>query len=166
MLKKNGRRTDCSRFFHHTGALSRTLPLAMTARHKNKTFATLLAALLGGLGAHRFYLRGPRDRWAWLHLASVPATLLISLMAPGADWFFKILPLIVSVLVGFLEALVLGLVSDEKWDGAHNRGTGRQSDANWPLALLLVATLMVGAGMLIATLARLFDLLYTGGAYG
>ena len=28
------------------------------------------------------------------------------------------------------------------------------------------AALMVGAGMLIATISRLFDLLYTGGAYG
>jgi hypothetical protein len=32
--------------------------------------------------------------------------------------------------------------------------------------VVLVATLMLGAGVLIATMARLFDLLYTGGAYG
>jgi hypothetical protein len=29
-----------------------------------------------------------------------------------------------------------------------------------------VATMLVGATTLIATIARLFDLLYTGGAYG
>ncbi|MES2743431.1 MAG: NINE protein [Pseudomonadota bacterium] len=138
----------------------------MATRHKNKTFATLLAALLGTLGAHRFYLRGATDRWAWLHMASLPAALAVTLGAPGADWFFQILPLTVSGLIGFLEALVLGLMSDEKWDAAFNPGGARQSASNWPLALLLVATLMVGAGTLIATLARLFDLLYTGGAYG
>ncbi len=138
----------------------------MTVSHKNKTFATLLGFLLGGLGAHRFYLRGPRDAWGWAHLACLPAAALVAAAAPGADWFYKIMPMTVSVLVGFLEALVLGLMSDEKWDAGFNHGSGRQSDSTWPLALILVATLMLGAGGLIATISRLFDLLYTGGAYG
>ena len=138
----------------------------MAVRHKNKTFASLLACLLGTLGAHRLYLGGLRDPWAWLHLVSVPLALLIATLAPGADWFFKILPLTLSALVGFLESLVLGLMSDEKWDARYNAGSNRQSASNWPLALLLVATLMLGAGTLIATMARLFDLIYTGGAYG
>ncbi len=138
----------------------------MAVRHKNKTFASLLACVLGALGAHRFYLGGWQDRWAWLHLACVPLTLLIATLAPGADWFYKILPLTLSALVGFLESLVLGLMSDEKWDAGYNAGSSRQSASNWPLALLLVATLMLGTGTLIATMARLFDLLYTGGAYG
>ncbi|MBA5636977.1 TM2 domain-containing protein [Duganella sp. LX20W] len=134
--------------------------------HKNKTVATLLAFVLGGLGGHRLYLHGARDRWLWLHLASLPAAAVVAVAAPGADWFYKILPLVVSALIGFLEALVLGLMPDEKWDARYNAGSGRQSAANWPLAVLLVLTLMVGAGMLIATISRLFDLLYTGGAYG
>lgn len=134
--------------------------------HKNKTVATLLASVLGGLGGHRLYLRGARDRWLWVHLASVPAAAVVAAAAPGADWFYKILPLVISVLVGFLEALVLGLMPDEKWDALYNAQSGRQSASHWPLALLLVLTLMVGAGMLIATISRLFDLLYTGGAYG
>ena len=138
----------------------------MAVSHKNKTFASLLAFLLGALGAHRLYLRGARDRWLWLHLAALPASLLIYALAPAADWFYQALPLIVSTLVAFLESLVLGLVPDEKWDAAHNAGSGKQSASNWPLALLLVATLMVGAGSLIFAIARLFDLLYTGGAYG
>ena len=138
----------------------------MAVRHKNKTFASLLACLLGTLGAHRLYLGGMGDRWAWLHLVSVPLALLIATLAPGADWFYKILPLTLSALAGFLESLVLGLMSDEQWDARHNAGSSRLSASNWPLALLLVATLMLGTGTLIATMARLFDLLYTGGAYG
>lgn len=141
-------------------------PALPVTTHKNKTLATLLAFVLGGLGAHRAYLRGTRDTWLWLHLASLPAAATIALLAPGANGFYQLLPLIVSMLAGFLEALVLGLMSDEKWDGLYNAGSGRQSASNWPLALLLVATLMVGAGGLIATISRLFDLLYTGGAYG
>ena len=138
----------------------------MPAPHKNKTFATLLATVLGGLGAHRFYLRGARDRAGWLHLACLPAALAIALLAPGQNWFFKLLPITASWIAAFIEALVLGLTPDEQWDSTHNNASGRQSASNWPLALLLVGTLLVGAITLIAFIARLFDLLYTGGAYG
>jgi TM2 domain-containing membrane protein YozV len=136
------------------------------SHHKNKTLATLLAFLFGGLGLHRLYLRGVRDPWLWAHLAALPAAALIALAAPQADPFYKLLPLIVSTLVGLLEALVLGLMLDEKWDARFNPGSGRQSDTHWPVAVLLVASMMIGAGGLIATISRLFDLLYTGGAYG
>jgi hypothetical protein len=138
----------------------------MNLAHKNKTLATLLAFALGGVGAHRYYLRGAKDTWGWLHAASVPAVGLVMAAAPQANIYFQLLPLILSILAGFLEALVLGLMPDDKWDAAFNAGSGRQSESRWPLALLLVATLMVGASGLIATISRLFDLLYTGGAYG
>lgn len=134
--------------------------------HKNKTLATLLAFTLGGLGLHRFYLKGFGDRWGWLHAAALPACGIVMSGAPNADWYFWYLPVTLSMLAGFLGALVLGLMPDEKWDAAYNRESGRRSHSRWPLAVILVATVMVGAGMLIATIARLFDLLYTGGAYG
>ncbi|MES2152762.1 MAG: NINE protein [Pseudomonadota bacterium] len=138
----------------------------MTIAHKNKTVATLLALTLGGLGAHRFYLKGSLDRLGLLHLTCLPIAGMVYGLAPGANWFFKLLPLLVSCILGFLEALVLGLLADDKWDLKYNAGSGRQSDSDWPLALLLVATMLVGATVVIATLSRLFDLLYTGGAYG
>ncbi|RFP08608.1 MULTISPECIES: hypothetical protein [unclassified Duganella] len=134
--------------------------------HKNKTFATLLAFLVGGLGLQRLYLRGPRDPWLWTHLAALPAAAAIAATWPDADGFYKLLPIMLSGLVGFLEALVLGLMSDEKWDARFNPGSGKQSDTHWPLAVVLVASMMLGAGSLIATISRLFDLLYTGGSYG
>ncbi|MBE3026270.1 NINE protein [Janthinobacterium sp. BJB1] len=134
--------------------------------HKNKACTSLLAFLLGALGAHRFYLHGASDRWGWLHVAALPASLALRQAFPDADWFYQILPLILSALAGFLEALVLGLMPDDKWDARYNAASGRLSDTGWPLAVVLVATLMLGAGVLIATMARLFDLLYTGGAYG
>jgi TM2 domain-containing membrane protein YozV len=138
----------------------------MSVSHKNKTFASLLSAVAGGVGLHRFYLRGLGDPWGWLHAATLPAMGLVALAAPGADPYFKLLPLIISMLAGFLEALVLGLMPDEKWDASFNAGSGKQSDSRWPLAVVLVAALMVGAFGLIASIARLFDLLYTGGIYG
>jgi hypothetical protein len=136
------------------------------ATHKNKTAAALIALLLGGLGAHRFYLRGGVDRLGLLHLCSLPVAGLVAGLAPHADPFYKVLPLLVSYVVGFLEALIVGLMSDEKFDARYNGGSGRASDSNWPLALILVATMLVGTTTLIATISRLFDLLYTGGAYG
>ena len=138
----------------------------MAAAHKNKTLTSFLAFSLGGLGAHRFYLRGMKDRWAWLHLSCVPATLLIAALAPQADIYYKILPIIISFLIGYLAALVLGLIADDKWDATCNAHSGKQSASSWPLALLLVASLLMGSGGLIAAISRLFDLLYTGGAYG
>jgi TM2 domain-containing membrane protein YozV len=143
------------------------LPAAtMTVLHKNKTFATLLAFLTGGLGLHRFYLRGLADKWGWLHAASLLGCAAVFAAWPHADPYFLLLPLIVSILAGFLEALVLGLMADEKWDAAFNAGSAQRTDSRWPLAVILVTTLLFGAFGLIATIARLFDLLYTGGAYG
>jgi len=137
----------------------------MAAPHKNKTIATLLALLLGGLGAHRFYLRGGADRLGLLHLCSLPITgILYGAVKPHP--FYVLLPLLVSFIAGFIEALIIGLTPDEKWDARHNAGSGRQSQSNWTLPVLLVLTVMVGAILLIGTIARLFDLLYTGGAYG
>jgi TM2 domain-containing membrane protein YozV len=116
----------------------------MAAPHKNKTLAALLAALLGFIGAHRFYLYGIKDRWAWLHLVLFP----------------------LAIFAGFIGALVIGLTPDEKWDAIHNRDSGQQSDSGWPVVFILVLTFALGSTALIATIARGFDLLFTGGAYG
>lgn len=140
--------------------------MPMTLRHKNKTLAALLAFLFGGLGLQRLYLRGPRDPWLWLHLACLPAAWLVATLAPHADPFYKLLPIMLSGLAGFLEALVLGLMADDRWDARFNPHSGQRSDTRWPIAFVLVAAMMVGAASLIATISRFFDLLYTGGAYG
>ncbi len=138
----------------------------MSTSHKNKTFATFLALALGAIGAHRFYLRGPLDRLGILHLTSVCVAGMVIGLAPQANWFYQALPLLVSAVVGFIEALVIGLTSDEKFDAAFNPHSGRSSSSSWVLAVLLVTTMMLGTVTLIGTMSRLFDLLYTGGAYG
>jgi TM2 domain-containing membrane protein YozV len=137
----------------------------MAAAHKNKTVATLLALLLGGFGVHRFYLKPGADRIGLLHLCCLPVTgILYGAVKPHP--FYIVLPLLVSYIVGFVEALVIGLTPDEKWDAQYNAHSGQQTRSNWMLVLLLVITMLVAMTVLIGTIARLSDVMYTGGAYG
>jgi TM2 domain-containing membrane protein YozV len=138
----------------------------MARNHKNKTFATLLGLLLGGLGAHRFYLKGSVDRLGLAHVCSVPITGLVYGLGPGANPFWLLLPLLVSYSIGYIETLVIGLTPDEKWDATYNAGPASRSHSGWLVVLLLVATMLIGTTVVIGTISRLFDLLYTGGAYG
>ncbi len=138
----------------------------MPVLHKNKAFATLLAAALGFTGVHRLYLYGVRDRWLWLHASSLLAAALLLTVAPSLNWFYMLLPVLLSALAGIIEAFVIGLLADEKWDAKHNSGSGKTSSSSGWLALVLVVSVGFGAVLMIGTLSRLFDLLYTGGAYG
>lgn len=132
---------------------------------KNKTLATALALILGTLGAHRFYLHGAVDRVGLLHVSSLPIAGLILSNAHELNPFYALLPLLVSGIAACIEGLTIGLTADERWDARFNP-SGSRSESSWVLALLLVATLLVGATALIATISRLFDLMFTGGAYG
>ncbi|MES2832837.1 MAG: NINE protein [Pseudomonadota bacterium] len=119
----------------------------MAASHKNKTLATVLAAVVGIIGAHRFYLYGHRDRGAWLYVLLSPLVLI-------------------TVFAGFIAALRMGLTPDEKWDALHNPLSNTKSNSGWLVVWIIIATFTFGTTLLIAVLARSFDLLYTGGAYG
>jgi len=138
----------------------------MTTSHKNKTLATFLALVFGAVGAHRFYLRGAHDRLGLLHLCCLPIAGIVQGAGHGPNVFWVLLPMLISAIVGYVEALVIGVTPDEKWDGRHNAASGRTSHTSWVAALLLVATMLVGATVLIGTISRLFDLVFTGGAYG
>ncbi|HEY4072335.1 MAG TPA: NINE protein [Herbaspirillum sp.] len=138
----------------------------MSTRHKIKTLTTFLAAVLGGIGAHRFYLHGFRDRFGWLHIVTLPISLLAMAVWPDEPKLFTACLFIISILAGMLQALVIGLTPDEKWDSRYNSLSGKQSDSGWTVILLVVFSLTVGATGVIAALARTFDLLYTGGSFG
>lgn len=134
--------------------------------HKNKTAATFLALLLGSIGLHRFYLGGLSDRWGWLHAVSLPMSAWLLLSNPELPLLVNTLPLVISLLTASIETFVLGLMPDEKWDARYNPASGITSDSRWPVALMMVVNLFCGATLLLAVLARGFDLMLTGGAYG
>ncbi|MGS0743996.1 NINE protein [Glaciimonas sp. GG7] len=138
----------------------------MTTPHKNKTLTTFITTVFGSIGIHRFYLYGAKDKWGWLHFVTLPLSLLALILWPEQQHFFLFALLLISALIATLEALVTGLMPDEKWDTKHNLNSGKKSDTAWPIALILVLTLILGATGLIAAIARTFDLILTGGSYG
>lgn len=139
-----------------------------TSTHKNKTLATLLAALFGGVGAHRFYLHGVRDFWGWNYLVAfvlfVCALFLLRTQQSLILVFVALFPL--SIYAGLIEALVIGLTPDDKWDVKHNVRSGNTTNSKWPIAVILVLAFALGFTALIAGIARATDLFLTGGAYG
>lgn len=124
---------------------------------KSKTLATWVAVLGGSLGLHRFYLRGFRDAWGWLH----PWPTLLGLhgvqrmLDLGQDdrLSWALIPLLGAMVAqGMLCAIVYGLTPDDKWDRRFNGGRSSQA-GGWAAVFGVVAALMVGAGVLIATIA-------------
>jgi len=126
-------------------------------RYRSKTLATWIALLGGSLGLHRFYLNGARDALAWLHPLPTIAGLLgvHRSLAFGQDdhlsWL--LLPLLGLMLAqAALCAIVYGLTPDARWDEQHNPGEPVHATA-WAPVLGVIAALIVGATVLMATIA-------------
>ena len=128
---------------------------------RRKSLAALLAFLLGAFGAHRIYLGRPR--W-WLPLA-VTASML-PLLIGVRNWFQTpaFFVLMVPVVAGFIEALVIALMPDEKFDARFNAATERRNHSGWDAVLVAIATLMVGATVLMTSLVLLFQTIFEGTA--
>jgi hypothetical protein len=138
----------------------------MITRHKNKTLATIMAAIFGCLGLHRFYLYGKTDRAGWLHFSAAPISALGAILMSEQPLIFTAMPLIFSAVGSLIAALAIGLTPDEKWDAQHNSNSSLKSNSGWLLIIFLVIAFGTGTTAFIAAIARTFDLLFTGGAYG
>ena len=132
----------------------------MTVR--SKTLATWIALIGGAFGLHRFYLHGPRDGWAWLF----PWPTLVGLHGVwrmrefGQDDRLAtlLIPLLGLMLAAtMLVAIVHGLTPDETWNARHNPGVADPPQAGWWAVIGVVVALMLGAGVLMATLAFSFQ---------
>ncbi|WP_027795320.1 NINE protein [Paraburkholderia acidipaludis] len=133
-----------------------------STRFRSKTLTAALAFFFGSLGAHRFYLYGPRDFWGWAHvfgtLLGVPGVLLLvaSERASAAGWLLAVIGA-VSVLSAFLAAIVYGLRPDAKWDAQFNAQAGRQSRSGWAVVFVVIFSLLIGAFLLMSGLALSFQ---------
>jgi TM2 domain-containing membrane protein YozV len=143
-----------------SSATSRPAP-ARPLRRKSKLITVALAFLLGSLGAHRFYLGGWRDRFGWAHLLATLAgaigiaSMTLGAGSPAINWSFAVIGGI-SLFSAFLTAIVYGLRPDEKWDARFNPD-GSPTRSGWPVVILVILSLMIGTGLLMAALAISFQ---------
>ncbi len=128
---------------------------------RRKSVAALLAFLLGAFGAHRLYLAKPR--W-WLPLSVTALTL--PLLVGVRNWYQTpaFFLLMMPVVAGFVEALVLALMPDEKFDARFNAGAERRNSSGWDAVLVAIATLMVGAVVLMTVIALFLQTIFEGTA--
>ena len=116
------------------------LTSAPERRFRNKTTVGLLAALLGCVGAHWWYL-GRRHAW----LVSAIGVALMIASAFAEIWYENpaFFLLFILILDGFIEAIVLCLISDIRFDGFYNPGLVRQRPSGWGVVLIAIFTLLI-----------------------
>jgi hypothetical protein len=128
-----------------------------TPGYRSKTLATWIALVGGALGLHRFYLHGLRDPWGWLY----PLPALVGLYGvQRAQQFgqddrlsWALIPLIgLALAASMLTAIVYALTPDEKWNARYNP-VGRASRSGWAVVIGAALALLIGAGVLMATIA-------------
>jgi len=141
----------------------------------SKTLATWIAVLLGCLGLHHVYLGG-RGRWlAALYplptLAGLAGVLRMRALGVDDRLSWLLVPWLgVTISVGMLCAIVIGLTPDARWARRHGGATGAGQargdiDADdeeappglvrtgWGPVLGVITALMVGGGVLMGTIA-------------
>ena len=127
---------------------------AAMPRFRHKALAALLAAVTGALGLNRIYLG--QGLW-WLPLGITVASL--PLLIGVRNWYQTpaFFVAMVPVIAGFLQALVLALMPDEKFDARFNAATERRNRSGWDAVFVAIGSLAAGAIVLMATIALLFQ---------
>jgi TM2 domain-containing membrane protein YozV len=135
---------------------TRVLP---STRFRSKTVTAALAFFFGSLGAHRFYLYGPRDPFGWLHLcvtmlAGIPGVLMLiaSDRTSLLGWALAI-PGAISLFAAFIAAIAYGLRPDARWDAQFNPHLSRRSHSGWAVIFVVIFSLFIGAMLLMGGLA-------------
>ena len=128
-----------------------------TSSPRSKVIATWLAILGGSLGLHRFYLRGPTDRLAWLHVvaALIGGYGFLRLRDWGIDdWLGSALvPLLgLSIAAAMLAAIVYGLMPGDQWRAKFG-GTGAAGQTSWATVTGAALALALGATAAVAAIA-------------
>ncbi len=120
---------------------------------RNKALAALLAALLGALGADRVYLD---QRGWWLPLGitvgSLPLLFGVSNWYQTPPFFIAV----AAVVAGFIRALWLALMPDDRFDRRFNSHTSRRNESGWDAVLVAVVSLAGGTIILLTAIALLF----------
>ncbi|MCX8517482.1 MAG: hypothetical protein ORN29_05370 [Rhodoferax sp.] len=140
---------------------------------KNKTLSVWLTLLLGPLGLHRLYVAKRFDAWSWLLL--LPTLFggygVLRARSLGLDdqWSWALIPWLgLSVSVSCLLAICYGLMDAEQWNRRFNANPPTHlptrlpedhpaGQSNWLTVIGLIAALMLGATVLLASIAFAFE---------
>ena len=132
---------------------------------KNKTVAAWLAFVGGPLGLHRFYLHGLGDMLGWL--LPIPTALGLYGIQRVQQWgqddrlSWVLIPLLgLTIAACALIAILYGLSSTERWNQRFNPQAAENAvpgSTNWLTIGAVALALMVGAGVLMASLAYSFQ---------
>jgi hypothetical protein len=128
---------------------------------KSKTLACWIAILAGFLGAHRFYLRGAKDPWAWVLIAASSIGLYgvrrMNTLGQDDQLAWILIPSLgLSVCAAMMSALVYGLSSEQRWSDIYQgKDASDPSSActSWLTILGVIAALMIGSTVLMASIA-------------
>lgn len=140
-------------------------PRPNNGRMKNKTVAAWLAFIGGPLGLHRFYLHGLSDTLGWL--LPIPTALglygiqRVQQFGQDDQLSWVLIPLLGFTIAGCaLVAILYGLSSPEKWNTSFNPQALQNAapgTTNWFTIAAIAVSLMVGAAVLMASLAYSFQ---------
>lgn len=132
---------------------------------KNKTLATWLAFVGGPLGLHRFYLYGIFDWVGWL--LPMPTALgfygiqRVQQFGQDDQLSWLLMPLLgFTIAICALTAIVYALSTPEKWNGKFNPSLDPEAlpgQTNWGTVAAMVVSLMIGAAVLMASIAFSFQ---------
>jgi hypothetical protein len=132
---------------------------------KNKTIAAWLAFIGGPLGLHRFYLHGFFDLLGWL--LPIPTALgiygiqRIGQFGQDDQLSWLLVPLLGFTIAGCaLNGIIYALSTPEKWNAKFNSHLAQDAApgrTNWFTVIAIVASLMLGATVLMASLVFSFQ---------
>ena len=141
----------------------------------SKSLATWIAVIGGSIGLHHFYLNGWRSRLGWLY----PIPTLVGLVGAvrmgdlGVDdhLSWALIPWLgLTISIGMMCAILIGLTSDAKWARKYAgdpskpmvQATRDEDDESpppgmvhtgWTPVLGVILALMIGGGVLMGTIA-------------
>jgi hypothetical protein len=118
---------------------------------KSKVLAALLSFYGGWFGAHWYYLGRPRP---WL--LTVLAVVMFAIAFQSEVWWDSpaIFVVFIPAVAGFIEAMVLCLRSDEKFDARYNPGYKRVGHTGWGPILVAISGLLLGTIMTLFAIAH------------
>ena len=141
----------------------------------SKSLATWIAVIAGSVGLHHFYLRGWRNPWGWLYpipsLVGLAGVLRMRELGVDDRLSWAMIPWLgLTISVGMLCAIVIGLTTDAKWARQYAIAPGqpmvqatREEDEDspppglvrtgWAPVLGVILALMIGGGVLMGTIA-------------